>query len=195
MTAKRDLTPDDIISMDDFAAMRADKRRALLPVKKLRRIALGPWATVYFESWDTMWLQVHEMLLIEKGGAEQIADELAAYDPLVPKGGELVATLMFEIDDEDRRAKVLRSLGGVEEHLYVQVGDVKAYARPEQDVERTTADGKTSAVHFLHFDLDEKAVASFAAKDTQVLVGCDHANYAHMAALSQASRQELAEDL
>lgn len=195
MAAKRNLTPHDIISMDDFAAMRADRRRALLPVKKLRRIALGPWATVYFESWDTMWLQVHEMLLIEKGGAEQIADELAAYDPLVPKGGELVATVMFEIDDEDRRAKVLRSLGGVEEHLYVQVGDVKAYARPEQDVERTTADGKTSAVHFLHFDLDDAAVADFASEDTQVLIGCDHANYAHMAALSEASRQELAKDL
>ena len=195
MTAKRDLTPDDIISMDDFAAMRADKRRALLPVKKLRRIALGPWATFYFECWDTMWLQVHEMLLIEKGGAEQIADELAAYDPLVPKGGELVATLMFEIDDEDRRAKVLRSLGGVEEHLYVEVGGVKAYARPEQDVERTTADGKTSAVHFLHFDLDEAAVAGFAAEGTQALIGCDHANYAHMAVLSEASRQELAKDL
>ena len=134
MTAKRDLTPDDIISMDEFAALRDDKRRALLPVKQLRRIALGPWATLYFESWDTMWLQVHEMLLVEKGGVAQIADELAAYNPLVPKGGELVATLMFEIDDPDRRAKILRSLGGVEEHLYVQVGDVKAYARPEQDV-------------------------------------------------------------
>ena len=195
MTAKRTLTPDDIISMDDFAAMRADKRRALLPVKKLRRIALGPWATVYFESWDTMWLQVHEMLLIEKGGAEQIADELAAYDPLVPKGAELVATVMFEIDDEDRRAKVLRSLGGVEEHLYVQVGDIKAYARPERDVERTTPDGKTSAVHFLHFDLDETAVAGFASAAPQALIGCDHANYAHMAALSAASRLELAKDL
>lgn len=195
MTAKRDLTPDDIISMDEFAALRDDKRRALLPVKQLRRIALGPWATLYFESWDTMWLQVHEMLLVEKGGVAQIADELAAYNPLVPKGGELVATLMFEIDDPDRRAKILRSLGGVEEHLYVQVGDVKAYARPEQDVERTTADGKTSAVHFLHFDLDETAVARFASAAPQALIGCDHANYAHMSVLSAASRLELAKDL
>lgn len=195
MTAKRDLTHSDIISMDDFAALRDDRRRALLPVKQLRRIALGPWATFYFESWDTMWLQVHEMLLIEKGGAAQIADELSAYSPLVPKGGELVATLMFEIDDPDRRAKVLRSLGGVEEHLYVQVGDVKAYARPEQDVERTTPDGKTSAVHFLHFDLDETAIAGFASAAPQVLLGCDHVNYAHMSVLSAASRQELAKDL
>lgn len=195
MTRKRELTRADIISMETFAAMRADKRRELLPVKQLRRIALGPYATLYFESYDTMWLQVHEMLLIEKGGEAQTADELSAYNPLVPKGGELVATLMFEIDDEDRRAKVLRSLGGVEEHLYVQVGDAKAYARPEQDIERTTPDGKTSAVHFLHFDLEPGAQNDFAGPDTQVLIGCDHANYAHMSVLSPASRQELAGDL
>lgn len=195
MSAKRDLTRDDLMSMDDFASVRAGKRRALLPLKQLRRVALGPYATLYFESWDTMWLQVHEMLLIEKGGEAQIQGELAAYNPLVPKGGELVATLMFEIDDENRRAKVLRSLGGVEEHLYVQVGDIKAWARPEQDVERTTADGKTSAVHFLHFDLEDTALTDFTNPDTRVLIGCDHANYAHMTALSSASRQELARDL
>lgn len=193
MTAKRDITRDDIIAMDEFEAIRVDKRRALLPIKKLRRVALGPDATLYFESYETMWQQIHEMLRIEKGGEAQIADELRAYAPLVPRGGELVATLMFEIDDEGRREKVLMSLGGVEEHLYVQVGDMKAYARPEQDVERTTPDGKTSSVHFLHFDLDKAAQEGFAG--AEVIIGCDHANYAHMAGLSQASKEELAKDL
>jgi hypothetical protein len=193
MTAKREITRDDIIAMDDFEAIRVDKRRTLLPIKKLRRVALGPDATLYFESYDTMWQQIHEMLRIEKGGEAQIADELSAYAPLVPKGGELVATLMFEIDDEERRERVLRSLGGVEERLYVQVGAARAYARPEQDVERTSADGKTSSVHFLHFDLDEAAQAGFVS--AEVIIGCDHENYAHMAGLSQASKDELAKDL
>lgn len=193
MTAKRDLTRDDLISLDDFEKVRAQRRRALLPVKKLRRVALGPHATLYFESFDTMWQQVQEMLRIEKGGEAQIVDELSAYSPLVPKGGELVATLMFEIDDEIRREKILRELGGVEEQLYVQVGDVKAFARPEQDVERTTPDGKTSSVHFLHFDLGEAAQGDFAS--AQVIIGCDHANYAHMTVLSEASKEELAKDL
>lgn len=195
MTAKRDLTRADIISMEDFEAVRVDKRRALLPVKKLRRVALGPHATLYFESYETMWQQVHEMLRIEKGGEAQIGDELSAYNPLVPKGGEVVATLMFEIDDEVRRERVLLGLGGVEDHLYVQVGDVKAYARPEQDVERTTPDGKTSSVHFLHFDLTRVAQAGFASAGSQVVIGCDHEGYAHMAVLSEASREELAKDL
>jgi uncharacterized protein DUF3501 len=195
MTAKRDLTRADLVSMEDFAAVRADKRRALLPVKKLRRIALGPYATCYFESFDTMWLQVHEMLLIEKGGEAQIDDELSAYNPLVPKGNELICTLMLEIDDDDRRARVLRTLGGVEEHLFVQVADEKLYAVPEQDVERTTADGKTSSVHFLHFQFTASAKAVFEAEDVQAMIGCDHANYAHLAVLSKGSRKELAQDL
>lgn len=193
MTAKRNLTRDDLIPLEEFEKIRVEKRRALLPMKKLRRVALGPDATLYFESFDTMWQQVQEMLRIEKGGEVQIADELSAYSPLVPKGGELVATLMFEIDDEARREKVLRALGGVEEQLYVQVGDIKAYARPEQDVERTTPDGKTSSVHFLHFDLTDAAQADFAS--AQVIIGCDHENYAHMTALSQTSKDELGKDL
>lgn len=194
MKAKRDLTHDDIISMEEFAAMRADRRYAMLPVKKLRRISLGPWATLYFESFDTMWMQVHEMLLIEKGGDAQIEDELSAYGPLVPKGNELVCTLMFEIDNEDKRSRALLELGGVEERLYIAVGNDKAYARPEQDVERTTPDGKTSAVHFLHFDLTPQMAQVFTSA-AQVLVGCDHENYAHMAVFSDEARRELAKDL
>ena len=195
MTAKRDLTRDDLISMEAFAGERAERRSALLPKKKLRRIALGPYATCYFESYETMWLQVHEMLLIEKGGEAQIEDELSAYNPMVPKGNELVATVMFEIDDPDRRAKVLRTLGGVDEHIFVQVGDEKLYAVPEQEVERTTPDGKTSSVHFLHFPLTPSAVTAFRNGNVSCMVGSDHANYGHIAVLSEESRNELAGDL
>lgn len=195
MTAKRDLTRDDIISMEAFAETRTERRRELLPKKKLRRIALGPYATCYFESYETMWLQIHEMLLIEKGGEPQIADELEAYNPLVPKGAELVATVMFEIDDPDRRAKVLLTLGGVDERIFIQVGDEKLYAVPEQDVERTTPDGKISSVLFLHFPFTPSAVAAFASGDAPCMIGCDHVNYGHMAVLSDESRKELSSDL
>ena len=117
--AKRRITPADILPIAAFAAERKQRRAALLPAKRLRRVALGPWCTVYFESFETMLFQVQEMLLIEKGGEAQLADELAAYNPMIPQGAELTATAMFEIDDPDRRARVLAELGGVEDHFFL----------------------------------------------------------------------------
>ena len=118
----RVITRADIIPVAQYAKERAERRRALLPVKKLRRVSVGPYATFYFENFDTMWLQVHEMLYIEKGGEEQIADELSAYNPLIPQKGELVATLMFEIDDEGQRNRVLRQLTNIEEAALLDIG-------------------------------------------------------------------------
>ncbi|TNE36462.1 MAG: DUF3501 family protein, partial [Alphaproteobacteria bacterium] len=161
----------------------------------LRRLSLGPDATLYFESYDTMWFQIHEMLYIEKGGEEQIADELTAYNPLIPNGSELVATMMFEIDDEVRRARVLYGLTDVELKTYVDVGGEKIFAVPEQDVERTSPDGKTSSVHFLHFPLSASQKESFKVAGTDVIIGCEHSNYPHMVRLSEESRAELAKDL
>jgi hypothetical protein len=134
------------------------------------------------------------MLHIEKGGEEQISDELAAYNPLIPKGSELVATLMFEINDEVRRGKVLRSLTDVELKMYVQVGSEKIFAVPEQDIERTAEDGKTSSVHFLHFPFSQKEVELFCKPGEKVIIGCDHENYGHMAQISEEARAELATD-
>ncbi len=108
---KRALTAADILPLPEYEKIRAEKRGAMIARKKNRRVAVGPYATFYFENYDTMWLQVQEMLRIEKGGADQLADELHAYQPLVPKGDELVATLMLEIEDERRRAAVLATLG------------------------------------------------------------------------------------
>lgn len=194
MPTKTTLTAADIIPMDAFVAMRQEKRAAIVALKKHRRLSLGPHATFYFENFETMWWQIQEMLYIEKGGEEQMADELAAYAPLVPKGQELVATFMLEIDEPVRRARVLGSLGGIDSHLYFEIDGVKAYAVPEDDAERNRADGKTSSVHFLRFPLTPDLIAAFRKPEARVLVGCDHANYGHLAVVPEATRQALAQD-
>jgi len=190
----REITRADIMDMDLFGTQRKSLRQGLLPAKNLRRIAVGPDATFYFESYDTMWMQVHEMLYIEKGGEEQIDDELSAYNPLIPQGKELVATLMFEIDDEARRARVLGALGGVEETVFMQVGDDKIMARAEEDMDRTNAAGKASSVQFLHFPMSDAQVTMFADENVDVILGLEHQSYAHMTKLSLQSRAELAKD-
>src|SRR5690348_15218094 len=114
---------------------------------------------------------------------------------MIPQGAELTATAMFEIDDPARRGRVLAELGGVEDHFFLEVGETRAVARQEGDIERTRDDGKTSSVHFLHFPLTADAVACFRAPNVRVLIGCDHPRYSHMAVLSDATRAELARDL
>lgn len=191
---KTEITRADIIPLDQYGQERAARRKALVEVKKRRRITVGPYATFYFENYDTMWQQIHEMLFIEKGGEEQIADELHAYNPLIPKGGELVATVMFEIDDPARRARELGRLGGVEETMTLRFDGHTVTGRPEGDVERTNEDGKTSSVHFLHFGFTPEQVAAFRKPGTQVVVGIGHENYGHMAVMPEAVRAELAGD-
>jgi len=191
----RALTKADIIPMEDYLKVRLEKRRALVDRKKNRQIHVGPHVTVTFESWDSMWYQVQEMLYIEKGGDSQLADELAAYGPMVPNGDELVVTLMFEIDDPTRRARVLGGLGGVEETISLSFAGHKIRADAEREVERTAEDGKTSAVHFLHFPFTAEQKAAFRKEGSQVLFSIGHANYQHMAVLPDAVRRELATDL
>ena len=190
----RQVTPADIIPDAEYAKVRAARRAELLPIKRLRRVALGPVCTVIFESYETMLFQIQEMLLTEKGGAEQVPDELAAYNPLIPQGSELVATVMFEIDDPVRREAVLARLGGVDDDFFIQVGDERAAGVPEGDVERTREDGKTSSVHFLRFPLTAEQIARFRDPATSILIGCSHDQYSHLAGLSPATRAELAKD-
>src|ERR1700744_6145205 len=193
--AQRKVTAEDILLLPEFALERKARRAALLPVKKLRRVELGPVCTFYFETYDTLLFQIQEMLLVEKGGDAQLADELAAYNPLIPQGGELVATVMFEIDDEARRNAILSRLGGVEHTFFLQVGDDRVRGEPDGDEERTRADGKTSSVHFLHFRLTPAQAANFRDPAVTVMIGSSHEDYAHLAVLSAATRQELAKDL
>ena len=195
MTAKREITRADILDIADYEKIRKENKQKLIAIKKDRRVPIGPFATFYFENYDTMWAQIHEMLYIERGGEEQITDELAAYNPLIPNGSELVATFMIEIDDPVRRDFTLRQLGYIEDMIYLSVGGEKSKAVPEQDVERTTEDGKTSAIHFLHFPLSDSQKAALAGEGAEVLIGIEHDHYGHMARLGEASRAALALDL
>ena len=192
--ALRRITPSDLIPDADYARERRERRQALLPIKRLRRVPLGPVCTVIFECYETMLFQIQEMLLTEKGGAEQVPDELAAYNPLIPQGSELVATIMFEIDDPVRRANTLARLGGVEDAFFLQIGAEKVAGVPEGDVERTREDGKASSVHFIRFPLEPEHVAVFRDPGVTIMVGCRHEEYSHIAGLSPATRAELARD-
>lgn len=191
----RTITADDILPLSDYEQIRKEKKEEAIARKKLTRLAIGPYATALFETWDSMWLQIQEMLRIEKGGAEQLKDELAAYDPMVPKGGELTMTQLFEIDDEVRRDAFLRSIGGIEDHIALSVGGIEVRARAEADVERTRAsDGKASSVHFLHFDLPPEAVAAWKSGEGQAMALIDHPNYGHAALIGPDSRAYLARE-
>ena len=162
-------------------------------MKQNRRIEVGPHVSFYFENWQTMWLQIQEMLYIEKGGHEQLVDELEAYNPLIPNGHELVATVMFEIDDPNVRKKILGQLGGVEETIFLSIGKHKIMANPETDIDRTTAEGKTSSVHFIHFNLSAEQVAAFKT-ESAVVLGFDHPLYGHSIRLPKVVRDALTKD-
>lgn len=191
----RTITADDILPLDRYELIRADKKQEALLRKKLTRMGVGPHATALFETWDSMWLQVQEMLRIEKGGSDQLVDELSAYDPMVPKGRELTCTLLFEIEDPVRRDAFLRTIGGVEDHISLQVGGHVIKARPEGDVERTReSDGKASAVHFLHFDFDDAAIAAWKSGEGNAMLVIDHPNYGHAAIVNADSREYLARE-
>jgi Protein of unknown function (DUF3501) len=188
----RKITSQDILSDRDYAARRKELRSEAIALKRNRRVEVGPFATFYFENYQTMWLQVMEMLRIEKGGAEQISGELDTYNPLIPQGGELIATMMLEIEDAHRRNTVLLTLGGVEETIFMEIGDTRIAATPTEYDDRTTADGKTSSVHWLRFKLTPDQIARF--KTERVILGVGHRNYGHMAVLSEETRAALAKD-
>lgn len=191
----RSITAADILPPEQYELIRKDKKQEAIARKRLTRISVGPHATALFETWDSMWLQIQEMLRIEKGGEEQLKDELAAYDPMVPKGGELTMTLLFEIDDEERRHAFLRTIGGIERYIALNVAGHEVRATAEEDVERTRAsDGKASSVHFLHFHLPAAAVAAWKSGEGQVMMVIDHPNYGHAAILSADSRAFLARE-
>lgn len=189
------ITPDDILPLDQYELIRADKKAEALARKKFTRLAVGPHATVLFENWDSMWLQVHEMLRIEKGGDAQLVDELAAYDPMVPKGSELTCTLLFEVADPERRDAFLRTIGGVENHVAIGVGEHLIRARPEADIARTReSDNKASAVHFFHFDFTPAAIAAWKSGVGPAMFAIDHPNYGHAALIGAEARVFLARD-
>jgi len=191
---KRQVEKEDLIPVDVYAENRKQIRKDLVEFKKNRRIALGPYATFYFESFETMVAQIQEMLHIEKGGDEQLKDELTAYNPLVPNGKELTATLMFEIDNPLSRGAFLGKVGGIEEKIFMKIDNAEVKALPEADVDRTSAEGKASSVQFIHFKFNQDQINKFKLGDVSIELGIDHKEYAHTTKLTEENIKSLSED-
>ena len=184
----------DLLAPDVYEKNRRQMRKELVEFKKDRRVPLGPYATFYFECYETMLAQVQEMLHIEKGGDEQLNDELSAYNPLIPNGKELVSTLMFEIDNPVIRATFLGKLGGVEENVFIKIDNDIIYGKPEIDVDRTSAEGKASSVQFIHFEFDQNQISKFKGNNVSIELGIDHKEYSHSTKLSESTIKALSSD-
>ena len=184
----------DLLDPDVYEKNRRQMRKELVEFKKDRRVPLGPYATFYFECYETMLAQVQEMLHIEKGGDEQLNDELTAYNPLIPNGKELVSTLMFEIDNPVIRATFLGKLGGVEENVFIKIDNDIIFGKPEIDVDRTSAEGKASSVQFIHFEFDQNQISKFKGNNVSIELGIDHKEYSHSTKLSESTIKALSSD-
>ena len=188
---KRQIEKKDLLASKIYEQNRKQIRKELIEFKKHRRISLGPYATFYFESFETMLAQVQEMLHIEKGGEEQLNDELIAYNPLVPNGKELTATLMFEIDDPVSRSTFLGKVGGIEEKISMKIDNEVVKAVPEKDVDRTSANGKASSVQFIHFKLSNDQIIKFKSNNSTIEIGIDHKEYFHKTKLNEENIKSL----
>ena len=191
---KREIQKSDLMPLDAYIKDRKELRKNIVNFKKNRRVALGPYATFYFESYETMLAQVQEMLYIEKGGDEQLHDELIAYNPLIPNGKELTATLMFEIDNPISRAAFLGKVGGIEEMVFMKLNGETIKAVPEEDVDRTSAEGKASSVQFIHFNFTDEQIEKFKSNDVDVELGMNHKEYSHTTKLSKGNIASLSAD-
>ena len=191
---KKEIQKSDIMPLDVYVKQRKELRKNIVEFKKDRRISVGPYATFYFESYETMLAQVQEMLYIEKGGDEQLNDELTAYNPLIPNGKELVATLMFEIDNPISRATFLGKVGGIEDNVFMKIDGKVVKALPEEDVDRTSAEGKASSVQFVHFKFNDLQIEKFKSGTSKIEVGIDHTEYSHSTKLNEISIKSLSQD-
>ena len=191
---KREILKSDIMPLDIYIKNRKELRKNIVSFKKNRRIALGPYATFYFENYETMLAQVQEMLYIEKGGDEQLQDELTAYNPLIPNGNELTATLMFEIDNPVSRAAFLSKVGGIEQMVFMKINGEIIKAIPEEDVDRTSSEGKASSVQFIHFNFTEEQIQKFKSNNAEIEIGIEHEEYSHATKLSKECISSLSAD-
>ena len=189
------LTVADLMSLEQYHKQRADFRAEVLAHKRRRQVAIGPNVTLYFEDRLTMQYQIQEMLRAERiFESEAIAEELESYNPLIPDGRNLKATMMLEYPDAAERRAALARLAGIERVVYLDMGAVgRAVAHADEDLPRST-DDKTSAVHFLRFELDDAMCAALKAS-APLTFGVDHPQYAHETAVPAAVRAALAADL
>ena len=191
---KKIIQKEDIMPLDVYTEKRIELRKKIVDFKKNRIVPLGPYAIFYFESYETMLAQIQEMLYIEKGGYEQLKDELSAYNPLIPNGKELTATLMFEIDNPISRAAFLGKVGGIEETVFMKINGEKIKAVPEKDVDRTSTEGKASSVQFIHFNFTDDQIKKFKSKSSEIELGIDHEEYSHSTKLSEENISSLSAD-
>ena len=191
---KKVIEKQDIMPIDAYIKNRKELRKSIVEFKKDRRIALGPYATFYFESYETMLAQVQEMLYIEKGGEDQLKDELEAYNPLIPNGTELTATLMFEIDNPVSRATFLGKVGGIEENVFMKVDGEIVKAIPEKDVDRTSSEGKASSVQFIHFKFNDNQIKKIKSNSSKIELGINHNEYSHTTILNDLTVKSLSAD-
>ncbi len=188
------IKPEDIYDRKDYINKRPQLRKEIVARKKRRRVDLGPHVTLYFENRETIIHQINEMVFIENGGKEQIAEEILAYKSLIPNGKELIATVMVEIDNPLKRAEVLSKMGGFEETFTLKVGDILVKARAELDVDRTTAEGKASSVQFIHFNFKENEVNKFKDDNVKIELSINHEFYTHATLLKTETKNELRSD-
>ena len=188
------LTRADLYSLERYHEFRAEFRSRVLAHKRLRQVPIGPNATLYFEDRLTIQYQIQEMLRVERiFEADAIEEELAAYNPLIPDGANLKATFMLEYEDADVRRRMLAVLGGIEDRVWMEVAGERVFAVADEDLDRTTGD-KTSAVHFLRFELPESLCRALGEGST-LKFGIEHDRYRYDFEPSEESRAALAADL
>jgi len=165
-------------------------------IKNPRRISIGPNATILCQNYDLVWFQIQEMLFVEKGGEKQMQEEMAAYNVLIPKPNELIFTLFFEYELIAIRKKELARLGHAEDAVYLSLGDLHKIraVTTDSDIERTSPQGKTSAVHFLKFQFTSQQVEAFH-KCPKVTMSIEHENYNHSTTFSASTSEMFRNEL
>lgn len=189
------LQRSDLFSLEQYAEHRSEMRKKVIAHKKNRRIAIGDHVQLLFEDRLLMQYQIQEMLRIEKiFEPAEIQEELDAYNPLIPDGQNLKATMMVEYSDPEERKEALKRLRGLEQSIWIQIGELdKIFPIANEDLERTT-DEKTSAVHFLRFELSQDMIAALKGK-ASLKAGTDHEAYNHDVIVSDQVRESLTNDL
>ena len=190
----REVTKGDLIPLEQYSKERMQLRKEIIEFKKTRRVPLGPYATFYFECYETMLAQIQEMLYIEKGGNDQLKNELSAYNPLIPKGKELVATLMFEIDNALSRTEFLSKVGGIDEKVFIKINGETINSISEKDVDRTSSEGKASSVQFVHFNFTDEQIIKFKNLNNEVILGIGHNLYNHTTKIAEHIKKALIKD-
>ena len=195
-TVSRKLTVDDILDLRAYEKVRAEKKAEILEVKRRRRIEVGTFVTLMFESRDTMWYQIQEMLRAERVISEEgVVDELRAYNPLIPEAGQLCATIFIELTSDAAMREWLPKLVGIERSFRIKLANGREVApvTDEQHDASLTRDDVTAAVHYIRFEFGPEDLAAFASGPVQLV--CTHPNYLEVVELAPFTVAELASDL